>query len=93
MIENDSPHAAAAGAQGVEVRHEVRVTVDGSVHEVRPGEYLISKFKELVGVDAAKELDEVVHGELRPLDDNAHIHIKGGEVFVSHVRTGGSSSC
>jgi hypothetical protein len=36
-------------------------------------------------------LDEVVHGEFKPLDDNAHIDIKGGEIFVSHVRTGGSS--
>jgi hypothetical protein len=36
-------------------------------------------------------LDEVVRGEFKPLDDNAHIDIKGGEIFVSHVRTGGSS--
>jgi hypothetical protein len=36
-------------------------------------------------------LDEVVHGEFKPLDDNAHIHVKGGDIFVSHVRTGGSS--
>jgi hypothetical protein len=33
----------------------------------------------------------VVCGEFVPLDDNAHIHIKGHEVFVSHVRSGGSS--
>lgn len=74
-----------------ETSHEVKVTVDGQVHEVRRGEYVVAEFKRLVGVDAARELDEVVHGELKPLDDNAHIHIKGGEVFVSHVRTGGSS--
>ena len=71
--------------------HEVPVTVDGVKHEVRKGDYIVSQFKKLVGVDAARELDEVVHGEFKPLDDNAHIDIKGGEIFVSHVRTGGSS--
>lgn len=71
--------------------HHVTVTVDGVKHEVPRGEYVVSQFKTLVGVDPARELDEVVHGEFKPLDDNAHINIKGGEIFVSHVRTGGSS--
>lgn len=71
--------------------HNVPVTVDGVKHEVPRGDYVVSDFKKLVGVDAARELDEVANGELKPLDDNARIVIKGGEVFVSHVRTGGSS--
>jgi hypothetical protein len=71
--------------------HDVPVTVDGVKREVPRGDYIVSQFKKLVGVDAARELDEVVHGELKPLDDNARIDIKGGEIFVSHVRTGGSS--
>jgi hypothetical protein len=70
---------------------EVTVTVDNIKHHVRRGEYIVSVFKKLVGVGASLELDEVVHGELRPLDDNARIDIRGGEIFVSHVRTGGSS--
>lgn len=71
--------------------HEVAVTVDGVEHKVPKGTYLVSKFKALVGVDPAKVLDEVVRGQLSPLDDNAEITIKGGEKFVSHARTGGSS--
>lgn len=71
--------------------HEVTVIVDGREHKVPKGTYLVSQFKALVGVDPAKELDEVVHGQLKPLDDNAEITVKGGEKFVSHVRTGGSS--
>lgn len=71
--------------------HEVTVIVDGVEQKVPKGTYLVSQFKALVGVDAARELDEVVHGQLKPLDDNAEIAIKGGEKFVSHVRTGGSS--
>ncbi len=69
----------------------VTVTVDGIPHEVHRGSYIVSEFKKIVGVDPARELDEVVHGELKPLDDSARIVIKGDEVFVSHVRTGGSS--
>jgi hypothetical protein len=75
----------------VHVGHEVTVIVDGVKKEVPKGTYLVSQFKALVGVDPAKELDEVVHGQLKPLDDNAQVTIKGHEQFVSHVRTGGSS--
>ena len=72
-------------------RKQVAVTVDGHTHKVPEGTYVVSEFKKLVGVDPSKELDEVVHGELKPLDDNQKIHIKGGEVFISHARQGGSS--
>jgi hypothetical protein len=89
----NSKHELSQVAEGHHHGHgqEVSVTVDNVKHEVPRGEYIVSELKKLVGVDAARELDEVVHGELKPLDDNARIHIKGGEVFVSHVRTGGSS--
>lgn len=72
-------------------KKEVAVTVDGKTYHVPEGNYIVSQFKKLVGVDSSKELDEVVHGELKPLDDNQTIHIKGGEVFISHARQGGSS--
>jgi hypothetical protein len=80
-----------------EARHDehhhktVTVTVDGKQHRVPEGHYVVADFKKLVGVDPSKELDEVVRGEFKPLDDNQRIHIKGGEVFVSHARQGGSS--
>lgn len=69
----------------------VTVTVDGKEVQVLEGNYVVSQFKQLVGVGAARELDEVVHGELKPLNDNQVIHVKGGEVFISHARSGGSS--
>jgi hypothetical protein len=67
------------------------VTVDGQPKQVPKGEYVVSRFKQLVGVDSNRALDEVVNGEFKPLDDSAHIKIHGGELFVSHVRTGSSS--
>lgn len=69
----------------------VNVTVDGVEKRVPRGTYIVSSFKKLVGVDASRELDEVVHGEFKPLDDNASITIEHHEKFVSHVRTGSSS--
>ena len=72
-------------------KHLVRVKVDNEFHDVRPGDYRVSEFKEIVGVPAAKELEQIIDGVMTPLSDDAIICIKGGEVFVSHVRRGGSS--
>jgi hypothetical protein len=69
----------------------VIVTVDGVEKRVPRGTYVVSVFKQLVGVDASRELDEVVHGEFVPLNDNATIDIEHHEKFVSHVRTGSFS--
>jgi hypothetical protein len=88
---NQQERRAEVGLEPSESEREVQVTVDNVKHEVHRGDYLVSEFKRLVGVDPARELDEIVNGELKPLDDNAHIVIKGGEGFVSHVRTGGSA--
>lgn len=70
---------------------EVTVKVDGNDVKVHRGSYLISEFKEKVGVAASQELDQVIDGQFKPLDDTGRIVIKGGEVFVSHGRSGGSS--
>ena len=69
----------------------VTVTIDGNPMQIERGTYQVAKLKEILGVPADYELDEVKHGEFKPLDDNGHIHIEGHEVFVSHVRRGGAS--
>jgi len=69
----------------------VTVTVDGVEKRVPRGTYIVSAFKQLVGVDASRELDEIVRGEFVPLNDTATIEIEHHEKFVSHVRTGASS--
>jgi hypothetical protein len=72
-------------------RREIEVKVDGQVKRVPRGTYLVSDFKQLVGVASDRELDIVHHDVFKPLDDSADITIHECEVFVSHVRTGGSS--
>jgi hypothetical protein len=69
----------------------VTVTVDTKLKTVHRGSWIVSEFKKEVGVDAARALDEVIHGEFKPLDDTARITIKSGEIFVSHARQGSSS--
>jgi len=71
--------------------HLVTVTVDTHPKQVRPGRYVVSVFKRAVGVDPTYELEQLIDGKLVPLADDAHIRIKGGESFVSHVRGGASS--
>ena len=71
--------------------HLVEVTVDGHKKKVESGTYAVSAFKALVGVSADRELDRVDNGMFVPLDDAGSVKIEKHEVFVSHVRTGGSS--
>lgn len=72
-------------------KHLVTVTVDGTPRPVPKGKYLVSEFKALLDVPVEYELDRVEAGRFEPLADDASLHIKGDEVFVSHVRRGGSS--
>lgn len=70
---------------------EVSVTVDGEVKHLKKGHYTLPEFKATVHIAPDLEVDQVVDGTFLPLDDNAVLHIKGGEIFISHVKQGGSS--
>lgn len=83
----EAAHGPAHPAQGP----AVTITVDGQSHSVHRGHIVVSALKAAVGVDATKDLDEIVHGEIKPLQDTDAVVLKGGEVFISHARTGGSS--
>ena len=71
--------------------HLVEVIVDHHKKKVAAGPYRVSVFKHDVGVPPEKELDQIIKGVITPLDDNATIVIAGGEVFISHERTGAAS--
>ena len=70
---------------------EVTVKVNGIDKRVHRGSHLVAEFKDKVGVDSSQELDQVVDGQFKPLGDDERVVVKGGEVFVSHARCGGSS--
>jgi hypothetical protein len=69
----------------------VEVSIDTRKVRIQVGSYTLAELKVALSVEPGKVLDEVVGGEFRELTDNRRIHIKGGEIFVSHVRTGKSS--
>lgn len=72
-------------------QHLVEVKIDKRDVKIKPGVYVVSVLKDLLGVPADKELDEILSGAIVALADDAKVDIKGGECFVSHSRRGGSS--
>lgn len=70
----------------------VTITVDNKEKKVRKGKYLVSNLKAKVGVPENYDLDQLIHGKFVTLADTDEVKINGKEIFVSHVRTGGSSS-
>lgn len=69
----------------------VTVTINGNAKQIHRGSDTVTELKVLLGVDAAQELDAVIGGEFKPLEDTQRLTIKGGEIFISHARRGGSS--
>lgn len=70
---------------------DVTITVDGKNYTIHRGNISVAELKALAGVPAAYELEEIVDGRLKPLNDAGHVVLKGGEQFVSHPRAGASS--
>ena len=69
----------------------VDVTIDGKTVGIQRGKYVVAQLKEVLGVAPDYELDRVVGHEFKALDDTETVQVHKGEVFVSHVRRGGSS--
>ena len=90
-MENQQVAGNSAHSEHPQTGPLVTVKVDGNDKTIHRGDYVVSDFKEKVGVDPALELAEVVNGQLQALSDTSRVIIKGGEVFFSRVRKGGSS--
>jgi hypothetical protein len=69
----------------------VTITVDNQPKQIEKGPYDLADFKTRVGIDASKDVDQLVDGTFVQLDPDKKVHIKGAEVFLSHVPQGGSS--
>jgi hypothetical protein len=80
----DHPGHAATGP-------DVIITIDNKNYTVHRGNTTVGELKQLAGIPAAYELEEIVDGKLIPLNDDQHVVIKGGERFVSHPRAGAAS--
>lgn len=81
----------AVGVEKEGDKRTVVVQLNGAAKEIRAGHYKGSHLKRLLGVPLEHELDLVVNGEFRPVTNDDHIEVRGGEVFVSHCGQGASS--
>jgi hypothetical protein len=70
---------------------EVHITINGVSKLIHRGRRTVVEIKTLGGVPLADELEQLIDGKLTPLPDDGGVTIKGGETFMSHVRSGGSS--
>lgn len=70
---------------------DVTITIDNKSYSVHRGSATVIELKQMAGIPAAYELEEIVDGKLVPLKDDQHVVIKEGEIFVSHPRSGASS--
>jgi len=69
----------------------VTITVNNVPKSIHRGHQTVAAIKIVGGVPLADDLDQIIDGKLTPLPDDGAVTIKGGEVFVSHVKDGGSS--
>jgi hypothetical protein len=70
---------------------EVHITINGVSRVIHRGRRTVVEIKTLGEVPLADELEQLIHGKLTPLSDDGAVTVKGGETFMSHVRSGGSS--
>lgn len=73
--------------------HDVTITINGNPYNVHPGNHPVAELKTIPTPNIPKEdtLCQLINGEPQPLDDKAHVDIKGGEIFASNCPSGGAS--
>jgi len=69
----------------------VTITINGTQYEIHRGHQTVATIKATGNVPAADELEQNIDGQLKPLEDDGGVTLKGGEVFISHPRDSGSS--
>lgn len=69
----------------------VQIELNSTPVSIHRGNYTVPDLRVALGIEADKELDQFINGDFVPLNDDSRIVIKGGEVFISHVRGGASS--
>ena len=73
--------------------HDVTITINNEQVQVHPGNYPVAELKNKANPKIPQEdtLCQLINGALTPLDNKAHVDIKGGELFASNCPSGGAS--
>lgn len=69
----------------------VKITVNGKERDIHRGSRTVSEIKTVGEVPLNYMLEQFVDGKLVPLADDDRVLIKGGEVFIGHIKDGSSS--
>lgn len=69
----------------------VRIEVNAKEVRISRGLHTVRQVEEAAGCPITFELEQIIHGKLVPLADDAVVDIKGGERFLCHPRDGASS--
>jgi len=69
----------------------VKITVNDVQREIHRGRQSVSEIKTVGEVPLNYMLEHLINGKLTPLDDNGSVVIKGGEIFIGHIKDGASS--
>lgn len=72
-------------------KQNVTITIDDKPLTVHRGHHTVAELKALAEVPLAYDLDKVIGSKFEPLPDDGGVTIKGGEIFISHVKDGASS--
>lgn len=96
-MQNEQQTHVSAGAANARPKPDpqpgpdVQITINGATKIIHRGRRTVVEIKKLGDVPLADELEQLIDGKLQPLADDGAVTIKGGEVFMSHARSGGSS--
>lgn len=69
----------------------VEISINGKKFSTDRGKNSVEHLRTLGSVPANEILSELKNGKFHDLKNDAHVQIKGGEVFVSHPASAGSS--
>lgn len=67
------------------------ITINDTERSIHRGRQTVVDIKKAGEVLLNHELEQIVDGKFIPLEDNGSVVIKGGEVFISHIKDGGSA--
>ena len=93
---NATPNANAVAAKDQRPSHPetgsmVSITINNDPKDIHRGRQTVVEIKAVGAVPLADVLEQVIGGKLTPLPDDGAVTIKGGEIFISHVKDGASS--
>jgi hypothetical protein len=77
-------------AERQEEKHSITITVNDVPTPFTKGKYSVADLKTRWSIPADYQLDRFEDGEFKELTGD-EVHVKNGDIFLGHVRKGGSS--